>query len=78
MLLWLFQHLGQDIRAFNVFNYLTLRAVLAALTVAEHLLYRRPVVIRKLTAHENRPVGARATARKPIWSRPARRPWAAR
>jgi phospho-N-acetylmuramoyl-pentapeptide-transferase len=32
MLLWLFQTLGQDIRAFNVFNYITLRAVLATLT----------------------------------------------
>jgi phospho-N-acetylmuramoyl-pentapeptide-transferase len=32
MLLWLFQTLGQDIRAFNVFNYLTLRAVMATLT----------------------------------------------
>ncbi|MGO9443684.1 MAG: phospho-N-acetylmuramoyl-pentapeptide-transferase, partial [Thiobacillaceae bacterium] len=32
MLLWLFQSLGQNIRAFNVFNYLTLRAVLAVLT----------------------------------------------
>lgn len=32
MLLWLFQILGQDIRAFNVFNYLTLRAVMAVLT----------------------------------------------
>jgi phospho-N-acetylmuramoyl-pentapeptide-transferase len=32
MLLWLFQSLGQDIRAFNVFNYITLRAVMATLT----------------------------------------------
>lgn len=32
MLLWLFQTLGQDIRAFNVFSYITLRAVLATLT----------------------------------------------
>ncbi len=32
MLLWLFQILGQDIRAFNVFNYLTLRAVMSVLT----------------------------------------------
>jgi phospho-N-acetylmuramoyl-pentapeptide-transferase len=32
MLLWLFQTLGQNVRAFNVFNYLTLRAVLAVLT----------------------------------------------
>jgi phospho-N-acetylmuramoyl-pentapeptide-transferase len=32
MLLWLFQTLGQDIHAFNVFSYLTLRAVMAVLT----------------------------------------------
>jgi phospho-N-acetylmuramoyl-pentapeptide-transferase len=32
MLLWLFQSLGQDIHAFNVFGYLTLRAVMAVLT----------------------------------------------
>ncbi len=32
MLLGLFKTLGQDIRAFNVFNYLTLRAVMATLT----------------------------------------------
>ncbi len=30
MLLELFQWLAADIRAFNIFNYLTLRAVLAA------------------------------------------------
>ena len=30
MLLELFEWLAQDIRAFNVFSYLTLRAVLAA------------------------------------------------
>ena len=32
MLLWLFQTIGQDISAFNVFSYLTLRAVMAVLT----------------------------------------------
>ncbi|MEW6132767.1 MAG: phospho-N-acetylmuramoyl-pentapeptide-transferase [Pseudomonadota bacterium] len=32
MLLWLFRTLGEDISAFNVFNYITLRAVLAVLT----------------------------------------------
>ena len=31
MLLWLSEWLAQDVRAFNVFNYLTLRTVLAAL-----------------------------------------------
>ena len=32
MLLWLTQWLAHDIRAFNVFGYITLRAVLATLT----------------------------------------------
>lgn len=32
MLLWLFQTLGEDISVFNVFNYITLRAVMAVLT----------------------------------------------
>jgi phospho-N-acetylmuramoyl-pentapeptide-transferase len=50
MLLWLFQHLGQDIRAFNVFNYLTLRAVLATLTALTISFIVGPAVIRKLTA----------------------------
>jgi phospho-N-acetylmuramoyl-pentapeptide-transferase len=50
MLLWLFQQLGQDIRAFNVFNYLTLRAVLATLTALSISFIVGPAVIRKLTA----------------------------
>ncbi|AAZ96069.1 Phospho-N-acetylmuramoyl-pentapeptide transferase [Thiobacillus denitrificans ATCC 25259] len=50
MLLWLFQQLGEDIRAFNVFNYLTLRAVLAALTALTISFIVGPAVIRKLTA----------------------------
>ena len=45
MLLWLFQHLGQDIRAFNVFNYLTLRAVLATLTALTISFIVGPAVI---------------------------------
>ncbi len=32
MLLWLFQMLGEDISVFNVFSYITLRAVMAVLT----------------------------------------------
>jgi phospho-N-acetylmuramoyl-pentapeptide-transferase len=32
MLLWLTEHLAQDVRAFNVFGYITLRAVLATIT----------------------------------------------
>jgi len=50
MLLWLFQQIGQDIRAFNVFNYLTLRAVLATLTALTISFIVGPAVIRKLTA----------------------------
>ncbi len=50
MLLWLFQQLGQDIRAFNVFNYLTLRTVLAALTAQAISFIVGPAVIRKLAA----------------------------
>jgi len=50
MLLWLFQQLGEDVRAFNVFNYLTLRAVLAALTALTISFIVGPAVIRKLTA----------------------------
>ncbi|MCE2970643.1 MAG: phospho-N-acetylmuramoyl-pentapeptide-transferase, partial [Burkholderiales bacterium] len=49
MLLELFQWLAQDIRAFNVFGYLTLRAVLAAATALMIGLAAGPWVIRKLT-----------------------------
>lgn len=49
MLLELFQWLAQDIRAFNVFNYLTLRAVLAAATALLLGLLVGPRMIRKLT-----------------------------
>jgi phospho-N-acetylmuramoyl-pentapeptide-transferase len=50
MLLWLFDYLGQDIRAFNVFGYLTLRAVLATLTALTISFIVGPAVIRRLTA----------------------------
>ena len=49
MLLELFQWLSTDIRAFNIFNYLTLRAVLAAGTALLIGLLAGPKVIRKLT-----------------------------
>ncbi len=49
MLLELFQWLAQDIRAFNVFSYLTLRAVLAAGTALLIGLAAGPWVIRRLT-----------------------------
>jgi len=49
VLLEFFQWLAQDIRAFNVFGYLTLRAVLAAATALMLGLLAGPRVIRKLT-----------------------------
>ena len=50
MLLLLAQWLGNEVRAFNVFNYLTLRAVLAMATSLCISLMLGPAVIRKLTA----------------------------
>jgi phospho-N-acetylmuramoyl-pentapeptide-transferase len=50
MLLELFQWLAQDIRAFNVFNYITLRAVLATMTALTISFIAGPAVIRWLTS----------------------------
>src|SRR5258708_32397066 len=52
MLLSLTQWLAQDVRAFNVFQYITLRAVLATLTALAISLLAGPHVIRKLTAYK--------------------------
>jgi phospho-N-acetylmuramoyl-pentapeptide-transferase len=52
MLLALTQWLAQDVRAFNVFQYITLRAVLATLTALSISLLAGPLVIRKLTAYK--------------------------
>ena len=52
MLLALAQWLSQDVRAFNVFQYITLRAVLATLTALAISLLAGPAVIRKLTAYK--------------------------
>jgi phospho-N-acetylmuramoyl-pentapeptide-transferase len=51
MLLELAQWLAKDVRLFNVFNYITLRAVLACLTALAISLVLGPLVIRKLTAY---------------------------
>ncbi|SDH80575.1 phospho-N-acetylmuramoyl-pentapeptide-transferase [Propionivibrio dicarboxylicus] len=50
MILILTQWLAQDVRAFNVFNYITLRAVLAAMTALLISFAAGPAVIRWLTA----------------------------
>ncbi|MBS0298438.1 MAG: phospho-N-acetylmuramoyl-pentapeptide-transferase [Proteobacteria bacterium] len=52
MLLTLAQWLAQDIRAFNVFSYITLRTVLAALTALAISFVIGPLMIRKLTAYK--------------------------
>ncbi len=52
MLLELAQWLALDIRAFSVFNYLTLRAVLACATALIVGLMAGPWVIRKLTQYK--------------------------
>lgn len=52
MLLALFQWLGQEVRAFNVFTYITLRAVLATLTALVISFVVGPSMIRKLTAYK--------------------------
>src|SRR4051812_14003066 len=52
MLLELSQWLAKDIRAFNVFGYITLRAVLACLTALVLSFVVGPAMIRKLTAYK--------------------------
>ncbi|MCE5181073.1 MAG: phospho-N-acetylmuramoyl-pentapeptide-transferase [Betaproteobacteria bacterium] len=52
MLLALSQWLAHDVRAFNVFGYITLRAVLAMLTALMISFIVGPAMIRKLTAYK--------------------------
>jgi phospho-N-acetylmuramoyl-pentapeptide-transferase len=52
MLLELAQWLAKDVRLFNVFGYITLRAVLACMTALAIALILGPFVIRKLTAYK--------------------------
>jgi phospho-N-acetylmuramoyl-pentapeptide-transferase len=52
MLLELAQWLAKDIRAFNVFSYITLRAVLACLTALVITFLIGPTLIRRLTTYK--------------------------
>ncbi len=52
MLLELARWLAHDIRAFNVFNYITLRAVLATMTALVISFMVGPTMIRKLTEYK--------------------------
>jgi phospho-N-acetylmuramoyl-pentapeptide-transferase len=52
MLLAFFQWVSQDVRIFGVFQYITLRAVLASLTALAISLVAGPLVIRKLASYK--------------------------
>jgi len=52
MLLALAQWLSQDVRFFSVFNYITLRTVLSAMTALLISFMIGPMMIRKLTAYK--------------------------
>jgi len=77
MLLALAQWLAQDVRFFSVFNYITLRTMLAAMTALGMSFLVGPVMIRKLTAYKIVNQCA-VMGRKRIWSRRVRQPWVAR
>ena len=47
MLLWLTQWLSTDVRAFNVFSYITFRAVLATMTALIISIVLGPSVISR-------------------------------
>ena len=49
MLLWLAEVLARDVRAFNVFGYMTLRAVLACMTALVIAFVVGPRIIAWLT-----------------------------
>ena len=52
MILYLTEWLARDVRAFNVFQYITLRAVLACMTALVLSFVVGPAMIRKLTAYK--------------------------
>ena len=52
MLLEIAHWLAKDVRVFNVFNYITLRAVFACLTALAISLVLGPLVIRRLTTYK--------------------------
>ncbi len=52
MLFWLFDRLAEDYTAFNVFHYLTLRAIFGVLTALLVSFWFGPVLIRRLTRHK--------------------------
>ncbi len=78
MLLEIAHWLAKDVRLFNVFNYITLRAVLACLTALAISLVARPARDPPADGLQDRPVRARRRTASRTSSRPERRPWAER
>ena len=66
LLLDLTQWLATEVRTFNVFNYITLRAVLATLTGAGDLLRGRPGDDPQADCVQDRAVGARRRPAEPL------------
>ena len=64
MLLALAQWLAQDVRLFNVFNYITLRTVLATMTALLLSFAAGPAVIRRAVPHD--PVEPGGEAAPPV------------
>ncbi|HLA75007.1 MAG TPA: phospho-N-acetylmuramoyl-pentapeptide-transferase [Gammaproteobacteria bacterium] len=52
MLLWLFEYLEKSYRFFGVFQYISLRAILGALTALAISLLLGPYIIRRLSFHQ--------------------------
>ena len=73
---WL-QTLSPEFGFLRVFQYITFRAVMAAMTALLIGLVVRPVGDPPADRAEDRPAGARLRRRRRTWSRAARRRWAA-
>jgi hypothetical protein len=65
MLLALTQWLAEDVRFFSVFNYITFRAVLAAMTALIISFMVGPTMIRKTDCIQDRPVGSQRRSANP-------------
>ena len=77
MLLYLTEYLAQFESGFNVFNYLTMRAILGALTALVISFIVGPRMIKSLSVNQlGQPI--RDDGPKRTFLRPARRPWVAR
>jgi hypothetical protein len=76
MLLYLTEYLAKSHSGFHVFQYLTLRGILAAMTALALAMFVGPRMIARLSRYQ---IGQRsaATARSRICRSPERPPWAA-